>query len=118
MQTKLDSPVVRTTVLGVLLVTSLHAQASATFGDVIQLGGTPSDIVLDESRQRLYLINAPASRVDVYDYAGQTLLNSITVGQLPLSGAMSMDNTFLYVGNHDSSSLSVISLASGQGEVV
>jgi hypothetical protein len=36
----------------------------ATFGDVIKLpGGTPSDIVLDESRQQLYLINNTTSLV-------------------------------------------------------
>jgi DNA-binding beta-propeller fold protein YncE len=94
------------------------ARAQATFGDVIQLGGTPSDVVLDESRARLYLVNSPANRVDVYDYAQQTLLGSIAVGQVPLSGALSMDNQFLYVGNHDSSTLSVISLATGIGSVV
>ena len=52
-----------------LLSTNIRAQTSATFGDVIQFGGTPSDIVLDESRHRLYLVNTPASRVDVYDYS-------------------------------------------------
>ena len=38
-----------------MLSTSLHAQTSATFGDVIQLGGTPSDIVLDESEGKVSL---------------------------------------------------------------
>jgi DNA-binding beta-propeller fold protein YncE len=79
---------------------------------LISLGGTPSDIVLDESRQRLYLVNSPGNRVDVYDYAGKALLGSIGVGQAPLAVAMSMDNSFLYVTNHDSSSLSVINLGS------
>ena len=37
----------------------------ATFGNVIQLpGGTPSDIVLDELRHRLYLVNNNTSQVD------------------------------------------------------
>ena len=93
-----------------LLGHSLHAQNSARFGEVIPLGGTPSDIVLDESRQRLYLVSAPGGVVQVYDYAGKTLLYSITVGQNPLSAAMSMDNAWLYVTNHDSSNLSVINL--------
>ena len=95
-----------------LLSTGMRAQTSATFGDVIQLGGTPSDIVLDESRHRLYLVNTPASRVDVYDYSGKTLLGSIGVGTAPLGAGISMDNAFLYVANHDSSSLSVITLDS------
>src|ERR1700722_21042045 len=34
------------------------AQAQATFGDVVRLGATPSDIVLDESRSRYYLVNS------------------------------------------------------------
>lgn len=101
------------TVLCAVLAQGIRAQSSsAAFGEVISLGGTPSDIVLDESRQRLYLVNSPANRVDVYDYSGKTLLGSIGVGQAPLAAAMSMDNAFLYVTNHDSSSLSVISLGS------
>jgi YVTN family beta-propeller protein len=94
------------------------AHAQATFGDVVRLGTTPSDIVLDESRQRVYLVNASANAVQVWDYNGQALLGSITVGTRPLAAAMSMDNSFLYVTNHDSSTLSVISLTSGIGAVI
>src|SRR5262245_12063851 len=92
--------------------TLARAQTSATFGEVISLGATPSDIVLDESRQRLYLVNAPGNRIDIYDYVVRDIIGSIPVGQLPLSAAMSMDNVFLYVANHDSSSLSIIDLTS------
>jgi len=100
-------------VIGAVLAQGILAQTtSATFGELISLGGTPSDIVLDESRQRLYLVNSPGSRVDVYDYSGKALLGSIGVGQAPLAAAMSMDSAFLYVTNHDSSSLSVINLGS------
>ena len=94
------------------------AQAQATFGDVVRLGTTPSDIVLDESRLRLYLVNSPANSVQVWDYNAQTLLGSIAVGTRPLAAAMSMDNQYLYVTNHDSSTLSVISLAQGFGAVI
>jgi YVTN family beta-propeller protein len=93
-------------------------RAQATFGDVVRLGTTPSDIVLDESRSRVYLVNSSANSVQVWDYSQQTLLGSITVGTRPLSAAMSMDNSTLYVTNHDSSTLSVISLASGIGAVI
>jgi YVTN family beta-propeller protein len=92
--------------------------AQATFGDVVRLGTTPSDIVLDESRSRVYLVNSSANSVQVWDYAQKTLLGSIAVGTRPLGAAMSMDNAYLYVTNHDSSTLSVISLASGFGAVV
>lgn len=95
------------------MVQGISAQStSATFGELLALGGTPSDIVVDESRQRLYLVNSPGNRVDVYDYAGKALLGSIGVAQAPLAAAMSMDSSFLYVTNHDSSSLSVINLNS------
>lgn len=105
---------------GVFLFSILSglAQAQATFGDVVRLGTTPSDIVLDESRQRLYLVNASANAVQVWDYNGQVLLGSITVGTRPLAAAMSMDNSLLYVTNHDSSTLSVISLSAGIGAVI
>jgi DNA-binding beta-propeller fold protein YncE len=106
-------------VLIVALAPGVRAQTSATFGEVIALGATPGDIVLDESRQRLYLVNTSNTRVDVYDYAGKSMLGSISVGQSPLGAAMSMDNTTLYVANHDSSNLSVINLNSGSfGAVV
>lgn len=103
-----------------LLVFGLSAPAAraqstgATFGEVIRLGGTPSDIVLDESRSRLYLVNSNANRVDVYDYAARQVLPSIRVGLLPLGAAMSMDNQWLYVTNNTSATLTVIDLNTSQ----
>ncbi|HWZ31345.1 MAG TPA: hypothetical protein VNX18_08435 [Bryobacteraceae bacterium] len=94
----------------------MRSQTTATFGQVISLGYAPSDLVLDESRQRLYLVNTAAGRVDVYDYSHQNVIGSVQVGQTPLSAAMSMDARFLYVTNHDSATLSVIDLtANGLG---
>jgi len=46
--------------------------------------------------------------VEVYDYAAKSLIGSINVGQAPLAAAMSMDNAFLYVTNHDSSSSALL----------
>ncbi|HTS26442.1 MAG TPA: hypothetical protein VMH81_11255 [Bryobacteraceae bacterium] len=70
----------------------------ASFGDVIPLpGGTPSDVVLDEPRQLLYLINNSTSLVYVVDYTSGTVVNSIGVGKSPVAGAISMDGAFLYV---------------------
>ncbi len=100
-------------VLSLGLVPPAHAQTtSATFGTVISFAGTPSDIVLDESRGKLYLVNANANRIDVYDYANQQKLPPIAVGQRPLAAAMSMDNMYLYVTNNTSSTVSVIDLRS------
>ena len=86
----------------------------ATFGDVISLGGTPSDLVLDELRRRLYLVNDRANRVDIFDIDANQLVGSIGVGITPLAAAMSMDNAWLYVTNNGNSSLSVIDLARRQ----
>ncbi len=95
-----------------------HGQnTAATFGEIVQLGGTPSDIVLDESRGRLYLVNYSANRIDVYSYLEKRVLGSVAVGQGPLAAALSMDNAFLYVTNNTSSTLSVIDLGNGIGNV-
>ena len=98
---------------GFCLISAAFAQTtSATFGSVISLGGTPSDIVLDEQHGRLYLVNANANRVDVYDYVNQRKLSPVAVGSRPLAAAMSMDSTYLYVSNNGSSTISVIDLRS------
>ena len=87
-----------------------QTQAGATFGQIIGLGGTRSDIVLDELRGRLYLINNFANRVDIYGIPEKGLIGTIAVGLTPLAGAISMDGSYLYVTNQQSSSLSVIDL--------
>ena len=96
--------------LGVF-ATGLHAQnQAATFGKVITLGGTPSDVVLDESRNLLYLVNTAANRVDLYSTATNSVISSITVGTGPLSAAMSPDKAWLYVANGGGLNVSVIDL--------
>lgn len=83
-----------------LSVPLLRAQTTtgATFGDVIRLsGGTPSDVVLDEARHRLYLISNSTSQVGIFDYTTKQMIGSIAVGKSPVAGAMSMDGGWLYV---------------------
>jgi DNA-binding beta-propeller fold protein YncE len=89
----------------------------ATFGDVIALqGGTPSDIVLDESRHVLYLISSTNNAVYVFDYKTNVVVNQIALGptSTPLSGAMSMDGQYLYVTCSGTSALDVIALNNGR----
>lgn len=90
---------------------------AATFGRIIELGGTPSDIVLDEARGRLYLVNAAANRVDVYSYLEDRMLGDIPVGRTPLAAAISMDGAMLFVTNNTSSTLSVVDLGVGIGSL-
>jgi DNA-binding beta-propeller fold protein YncE len=84
---------------------------AATFGTVVPLGGTPSDMVMDETRQQIYLVNSAKNRVDIFSMTSQIVTRSIGVGNAPLAVALSMDGAFLYVTNSRSSSMSVISLA-------
>ncbi len=104
-------------VLSVCVPRAILAQSqvpSATFGTVIGLGGTPSDIVLDEQRGKIYLVNNAANRVDILDTTQNVVTSSISVGLSPLAGAMSPDGAFLYVTNSGNSSLSVIDLSVDQ----
>src|SRR5437899_2325693 len=81
----------------------------ATFGTVTPALGA-ADMVLDEARGRLYLINSNLNRVQVYSIAQRTFLASISTGALPLAGAMSRDGKFLYVTCYNQTSLNVIDL--------
>jgi DNA-binding beta-propeller fold protein YncE len=114
-------PFLRLLILPIALVTPISLQAqitsAATFGTVVPLGGTPSDVVLDESRQQLYLVNSAKNRIDIFSITGQSVIQSVGVGNGPLAAAMSMDNAYLYVTNAKSSTASVISL-SGSPQVI
>src|ERR1700722_16366333 len=91
----------------------VFSQTAATFGQVVKLGATPSDAVLDESRQQLYLVNQSGNRIDILSTSTNSIVGNIPVGQGPLSAAMSMDRNYLYVTNATSSSVSVIDLTGG-----
>ncbi|HUQ94310.1 MAG TPA: hypothetical protein VM120_21700 [Bryobacteraceae bacterium] len=101
-------------ILAFSFLPSSRAQSvGATFGEVVSLGGTPSDIVLDEPRGRLYLVNNSANRIDIYDYNEKALAGSFSTGLQPLAAAMSMEGDYLYVTNNGTSSLTVIDLRTG-----
>ncbi len=85
---------------------------AATFGSVTTVVGSVSDIVLDESRRRLYLINAGLNRLEVYSLPPNPirLIGTVALDPLPLSAAMSRDNQRLYVASHNTSSLNIVNL--------
>ncbi len=102
--------------LGVLLAVAcavVCAQQPATFGNRIPAPGNLIDIVLDEARQRLYLVNFANNRVEVYSIPERQFLSPIGVGVQPVSAALTPDGQYLYVTNFGGSSLSVIDLALG-----
>ncbi|PWT99660.1 MAG: hypothetical protein C5B51_26645 [Terriglobia bacterium] len=91
----------------ILLGLSAHA---ATFGRTVPLIGGSADIVLDESRGRIYLTSPLQSLVQIYSIQQQRFLTPIQTDATPLAAALSRDRKFLYVACYDSSALDVIDL--------
>src|ERR1051326_4484203 len=83
---------------------------AATFGTVVPVLGGASDLVLDEGRGRLYLVNTSQNRVDVYSLQQRRLLNPIKTDNGPLSAAISRNQKFLYVTALNASALDIIDL--------
>lgn len=86
--------------------------SAATFGTVTPLVGGAADLVLDEARSRLYLVNSSLARVEVYSLQQRRFLNPVSTDITPIAAAMSRNGRFLYVTSYHSSSLNVIDLNS------
>ncbi|MDQ2900714.1 MAG: hypothetical protein M3Y07_13090, partial [Acidobacteriota bacterium] len=84
----------------------------ATFGTVVtpKGGAAYSDLVLDEPRGRIYLVNSTANRIEVYSIAQRTFLNPIKTDTQPVAAALSRSGKFLYVTAYTSSALDIIDL--------
>ncbi|MEZ5352327.1 MAG: hypothetical protein R2762_06785 [Bryobacteraceae bacterium] len=82
----------------------------ATFGTVVPVTGSVSDLVLDEARNRLYLVNTTTDEVLVYSTLQRRFLDPIRVEDQPLAAALSRSGRFLYVTCHLGNSLNVIDL--------
>ena len=93
---------------------------TATFGTVVsnpQGQSGISDIVLDEARKRLYLVNSSLSRIDVYhtntnppSHSTTLAADSIRTDSTPLTAALSRSGKYLYVACYGASALDVIDL--------
>ena len=77
------------------------ATYAATFGTVIPVRGTPSDIALDESRGNLYIANFSAGRVEVMNTSTRTLGTPLLVPYPPSAVALSPDDRYLVVGEYE-----------------
>ncbi len=93
--------------LGGLFALSMHA---ATFGTVTQVIGGLTDLVLDEPRARLYLVDTTQNRIDVYSTAQRRFLNPIPVAAQPLSAALARTGKYLYVTSYQGASLEIVDL--------
>ncbi len=96
---------------GCLLFMCLPACA-ATFGTVYPApsGGSYADVVLDEARQKLYLVASSGNRVDVFSTQSKTFLTAIKTDAQPVSAAMSPDGKTLYVTAYSASTLNIVDL--------
>lgn len=94
----------------VFILVLVSASWSATFGTVVPLVGGAADILLDEPRGRLYLVNAGANRLEIYSIPQRRFLTPIALDSLPLSAAMSLDQKTLYVACHNAASLNLVDL--------
>ncbi len=95
--------------LVVFLACALSAWG-ATFGRVTPLFGGASDLVLDETRNRIYLTSSVQGLIQIYSLQQQNFLSTIQTDQTPLSVALSRDGRSLYVTCYDSSALDVVDL--------
>src|SRR5512139_2054746 len=83
---------------------------AATFGTAVPVTGGATDLVLDEARGRLYVVNTTQNRLDVYSTSQKRFLNPIPVGTQPLSAALSRGGKHLYVTIYAASALEVVDL--------
>ena len=83
--------------------------AGATFGNVIQLPGHISEIVLDEPRSVLYAADFTAGQVDVISTTTNRLISSFNVGRSPSGIALSPDGQYLVVTNYNNLGVPTIS---------
>jgi len=97
----------------VLFLSALPSLA-ATFGTVVAHAQPLADLVLDEARKRIYVVNTASNQVEVYatntNPPRQT--NIIKTDSVPLAIAMSRSGNSLYVVCYSASSLDVIDLTS------
>jgi len=91
---------------------SRNAEAAGTIMP-LDIGATTTgltDILQDNTRQRLYIANPGLNRIEVFDEQAQQFLAPISVGQLPRSMAFGSDTSTLYVGNSGGETISIVDL--------
>src|SRR5438270_1365360 len=86
--------------LVVLVWASVASCWAATFGTVVPIHGTVSDIALDERRNVVWAANLSAYRVEVVNIATKTLGTPLTVPMPPSAVAISPNHRFLLVGEY------------------
>ena len=85
----------------VLLVLQQLVVIAANFGTLVPIRGTAGDIALDERRNRLYVTNLAAYRVEVLNLADRSFAAAMPVAKPPSAVALSPDGRYLVVGHFD-----------------
>ena len=85
---------------GVFGLLSALSCSGASFGTVVPINGTVSDIALDERRNVVWAANLSAYRVEQVYIPSQTLLTPLSVPMPPSAVALSPDHRFLVVGEY------------------
>ena len=98
--------------ISILFLATAAVAAGATFGTVAPITGGATDLVLDEGRGRLYVVNSTQNRIDVYSTSQRRFLNPIPTSPFPLAAAISRSGASLYVTSYTGSSLDVVDLES------
>jgi DNA-binding beta-propeller fold protein YncE len=95
-------------------VLSVLPSWSATFGTVVAHPQSLADLVLDEARKRIYLVDTYSNQVDVYSTASNppALVTTIDTDATPLAVAMSRSGKSLYVACYNASTLDIFDLTS------
>jgi len=104
-----------------VVVRSASGSATVTGGyqylnsvQVYPMSGSLADIAYDQARKRLYVSNASANQVEIFDLTSNTFLSPVSVGNFPTSLALTPDGTLLAVVNGNVGTVSVINLATLQ----
>ncbi|MGA9626633.1 MAG: hypothetical protein WBQ65_19320, partial [Bryobacteraceae bacterium] len=95
-------------------VLSVWPSFGATFGTVVPHTQPLADLVLDEARKRIYLVDTNSNHVDVYSTASNppALVTTIDTDATPLAIAMSRSGKSLYVACYTASTLDIFDLTS------
>lgn len=107
-----------------LAICAASPSFSATFGTPTGPAGgaSYSDIVLDEPRTQLYLVNSANNKIDIYNYKTKSFLPSVPVSTQPVAAALGWPvagtSRYLYVTAYASSSLVQIDLTAKNGPAV
>ena len=100
-----------------LLLLSALPCLAATFGTVVSHPSSLADLVIDEPRRRLYVVNTASNQIEVYrtNVNPPSLQTTIKTDATPLSVAISRETPnprYLYVTCYDGSTLDIIDLNS------